>query len=76
MVTFVLRGKTYEVKTLDVVEKLKDVKPEAVKEHYVIINDQKYPIKQVIALVLDVPRISFTSMDAYNILRRLGFDVH
>jgi len=73
---FTLRGKKYDLKTSDVVDRMKGIPPEPIKEHYVVIDDNKYPIKQVISSVLDIPRISFTSIDAYNILRKLGFDVN
>jgi len=62
---FKIRGEVYEINTGDVVKSMKNVEPEPIKN----------PVKQVITQTIGIPKISFTSMDAYNILRRLGFKI-
>jgi hypothetical protein len=72
---FTLKGKSFNLEKEEVVKAMKNIEPERISKYYVEIHDKKYPIKQVIAQTLKVPIISFTSMDAYNILNRLGFEI-
>jgi len=73
---FKLKGKSFNLEKEEVVKAMKNVEPERISKYYVEIHGRKYPIKQVIAQMLKVLRISFTSMDAYNILNRLGFEIY
>jgi len=73
---FTIGGKAYRVNMDEVITALRNVEPEPVRRYYVVINGRSYPIKQVISVALNIPRIAFTSMDAYRILRRLGFEIH
>ena len=78
MVMFTIGGKVYYVTREDVINAVKNVKPESLtgkRKYYVEINGKQYPIKQVLSLVTGLPRIAFTSMDAYRILTKLGFEV-
>ena len=75
---FTHRGRRYKVARDEVVEAMMGEEPEeATQKHryYVKIVDNKYPIKQVITKSLGLPKASFTSMDAYRILERLGFEI-
>jgi len=54
---------------------MKNIDPEPVVTHYIKIGSKEYPIKQVISETINIPKISFTSMYAYNILEKLGFKV-
>jgi aspartate carbamoyltransferase regulatory subunit len=60
----------------DDVRKVKGIEPERIGKYYVRVDGKEYLIKQVVALALNVPKISFTSMDAYRILEKLGFKVY
>lgn len=71
----IIRGKEYELTSSEVIEKLKGVEPELIRQHYVTINGKDYPVKQVISVVTGLPRMAFTSMYAYTILPKLGFEV-
>jgi len=72
---FKIRGEVYEIDASDVINSMRDVEPEPIKKHFVKIDDKEFPVKQVITQTIGIPKISFTSMDAYNILRRLGFKI-
>jgi hypothetical protein len=76
MPRFVIRGKEYNLSMEDVINSMKGVEPEPIRRHYVKIDGKEYPIKQVVAGTLRIARISFTSMDAYRILTKLGFSVY
>lgn len=78
MVKFTVRGKIYDITREDIIKAVEAVDPEPLigkRKYYVEINDKQYPIKQVVGLVLNLPRIAFTAMDAYRILIKLGFEV-
>jgi len=49
--------------------------PEPISSHYVVIGRRRYPPKQVIALATGLDRADFTSHQARRILMRLGFAV-
>jgi len=66
------------VESNEVLEAMIGEEPEgATQKHryYVKIGNNEYPIKQVITKALRLPKASFTSMDAYRILERLGFKI-
>jgi len=72
---FILKGKAYELRKEEVEEKMQRVTPEVIRKHYVVIIEMKFPPKQVLGEILDLGRVEFTSMDAVNILKRLGFEM-
>lgn len=54
---------------------LRQVLPEPIASHYVVIGPRRYPPKQVIALTTGLDRADFTTHQARRILMRLGFAV-
>ena len=72
---FVIRGREYEITKEEILERMRGVEPKEIRKYYVEVNGREYPIKQVISETLNVEPIAFTSMDAFGILSRLGFDV-
>lgn len=70
---FILRRKAYNLTKQEVEKKMQKVMPEEIRKHYIIVNNKKYPPKQILAEVLGLSRIEFTTMDASNILQRLDF---
>lgn len=72
---FNLRGKSFNLEKDEVIKVMKGIEPEQIDKYYVEIHGREYPIKQVVGQAFRIPRISFTSMDAYNILHRLGFEI-
>jgi hypothetical protein len=60
----------------DLVERMmRQVLPEPLTSHYVVIGRHRYPPKQVIALVTGLDRADFTSHQARRVLMGLGFPV-
>lgn len=60
----------------DRVERLmRQVLPEPLTSHYVVIGRHRYPPKQVIGLVTGLDRADFTSHQARRVLMGLGFSV-
>ena len=71
----ILKGKAYDISREEVEKKMKGRQPEPIRKYFMIVNGVKYPPKQIIAEVLDLGRVEFTTLDAVNILRRLGFEI-
>lgn len=65
---FVLEGDEIE-------GRLRDVMPEPIGEHYVVIGGRRFPPKQVVGLVTGLDRADFNTHQARRILSRLGFTV-
>lgn len=60
----------------DRIERLmRQVLPEPLTSHYVVIGRHRYPPKQAIALVTGLDRADFTSHQARRVLMGLGFPV-
>lgn len=57
----------------DVEALARDLLPDPVREHYVVISGRRFPPKQVIARATGLDRADFTTHQARRILRRLGF---
>lgn len=74
-ISFTLRGRDYTLSVGDVIASMKGVQPENIVKYYMEIGGEDYPPKQVLSKALGVPKISFTTKDAYDILTRLGFSV-
>ena len=78
MVKFTVGGRTFRLSAEEVVRAVEGVEPEPARgnaKYFVVINGREYPLKQVFALATGLPRIAFTSMDAYRVLSRLGFEI-
>jgi hypothetical protein len=54
---------------------MRDVPPESLQTHYVVVGRRRYPPKQVIAAVTGLDRSTFISTQARSVLERLGFTV-
>jgi hypothetical protein len=53
----------------------KELTPEPIRTHYVVIDGRRFPPKQVLAEVTGIDRSDFISTQARSILARLGFSV-
>ncbi|MGH3031093.1 MAG: hypothetical protein ACRDNE_10075 [Gaiellaceae bacterium] len=73
MPSFQVAGHTIELEHEEVEERLRDVLPEPLTEHYVVIRARRYPPKQVLSEVTGLDRADFTTHQARRILKRLGF---
>ncbi|GGM90634.1 hypothetical protein ACFFX1_37310 [Dactylosporangium sucinum] len=72
---FVLNGVSMDLDAPTVVARLRDVQPEAVREHGVRVGGVVYPVKQAFERAVRLPRTEFTSHIAQRHLRNLGFEV-
>lgn len=54
---------------------MRDVFPEPVLSHFVVIDGRRYPPKQVISQIAGLDRADFTTHHARRVLMRLGFPV-
>jgi 5-methylcytosine-specific restriction enzyme B len=75
MIRFILKRNAYEFTKEQVERELIGVEPEGIRQYYVEINGKKFPLKQVIGHMLKLGKVEFTTMDAANIVRRLGFKI-
>jgi len=72
-----IRGKIYSIGREEVEEKLRAVEPEEERRarYFVEIGGKKFPIKQVLNQTLNLPKLAFTSQDAFIVLEKLGFKI-
>ena len=70
----VVGGRELDLTANDVLDKMRNVEPEPIREHLVEIGDTEFPPKQVLATVTGWDRQSFTTMEANRVLTRLGFN--
>jgi hypothetical protein len=54
---------------------LRNVMPEPLGDHFVVVDGRRFPPKQVISLVTGLDRADFNTHQARRILSRLGFTV-
>ena len=75
---FVLNGNIYNITKEEVENCMRGVEPERGYRHFVEVNEQPYPVKQVLLEALKSQDqttniLDFTSQQARSILGRLGF---
>jgi hypothetical protein len=75
MPTMTVSGHQYNLDSQSVEAALREVLPEPIHEHFVVINGRRWPPKQVLALVTGLDRADFTTHQARRALTRLGFPV-
>ena len=69
------RGKTFTLSLAGVEASLLDVEPERVTKYGVEIHGQEYPVLQVIAAASGIPKIEWSTVNAYRILQKMGFEI-
>ena len=72
---FTLNGQSFDVEPKDILKKTKNVEPENGRRFFIIANELRYPIKQALSIVTNMPGAAFPTSTAYNILSRLGFTI-
>jgi hypothetical protein len=68
-----IAGKPFELRRSDVLKALRDVEPEPISSHFVVVGSHRFPPKQVIGEITGLDRADFTSHQARRTLLRLGF---
>ena len=75
---FVIGKEKVELTREKVEEVLGKLDPEPFRgkaKYYIEHKGRRYPIKQVLSAATGLPKVSFTTMHAYKVLRELGFEV-
>lgn len=70
---FRIGGETISLSRQDVEERLRNVRPEDVRDLSVSVNGLRYPVKQALVCASGLLRGNFTSHEAMRVFRRLGF---
>jgi antitoxin HicB len=77
---FGISGRSYEISRENILNSTRGVSPKEFdgrNKYYVELHGLKYPIKQPIHLVTELPYTGpFGAQDAHRILKKLGFTVH
>jgi len=73
MVRAVVGGREFDLTKDEVVRSMRNVEPEPVREHFVVIGERPFPPKQALAQVTGWDRQTFTTMEAIRVLTRIGF---
>lgn len=66
-------GREFSLTRDDVEDRLQGVAPERIQKHFVEVNGELFPPKQVLGEVTGWERTSFTTAEAQRVLSRLGF---
>ena len=75
---FTLRGAALSITPADILTATRDVRPTPIDgrhKYFVELHGRRFPIKQVLRLVICRPGFGFGAQDAHRILSRLGFNV-
>lgn len=70
---FRIARRPFTLRSEDVEHAMRDVLPEPVKDHFVVVGDGRFPPKQVLGRVTGLDRAEFTTHHARRVLTRLGF---
>jgi len=73
MARMTVGGRTLDITKDDILEAMRRVEPEPIREHLVEIGKTVYPPKQVLATVTGWERTTFTTMEAQRVLTKVGF---
>ena len=68
-----IAGQSFVLRNSDVICALRDVDPEPITSHFVVVDARRFPPKQVVSEVTGLDRADFTTHQARRTLIRLGF---
>lgn len=70
-------GREFDIEKEDVMRQAADLEPAYItrKGFYVRIDDNTFVAKNLVSAVTNLPEEELTTLDAYYILAKLGFDV-
>lgn len=74
-ISVTIAGAAFTLDRATVEERMRDVLPDPVKDHFAVVGGRRFPPKQVVSRVTGLDRADFTTHQARRILRRLGFAV-
>ena len=73
MVRAVVGGREFDLTKDEVIRRMRNVEPEPIREHFVVIGEKPFAPKQALAQVTGWDRQTFTTMEAIRVLTRIGF---
>jgi hypothetical protein len=68
-----IAGQLFSLRRADVRRALRKLEPEPIASHFVVVDDRRFPPKQVISAVTGLDRADFTTHQARRTLIGLGF---
>jgi hypothetical protein len=68
-----IAGKLFDLRRSDVLKALRNIDPEPISSHFVVVGSRRFPPKQVIGEITGLDRADFTTHQARRTLLRLGF---
>ena len=68
-----IAGQVFTLHRPDVKRALRDLEPEPITSHFIVVEDRRFPPKQIISAVTGLDRADFTTHQARRTLMRLGF---
>jgi len=71
---FTVGGTPLDLTEDDVVRAVKEIEPEQIREHYVVVKRRHYPVTPVFGATTGMDRLDFTTLSARRVLMRLGFE--
>jgi hypothetical protein len=72
---FTVGGRTISISAQLVKEVLEDILASPVNKHFVVVNGRRFPVKQALSIVANIPSSSFISTEAVRVFKNLGFEV-
>ena len=67
-----IAGQPFVLRSSEVVRALRDVDPEPITSHFVVIDSRRFPPKQVVSVITGLDRADFTTHQARRTLIRFG----
>lgn len=68
-----IAGRAFALRASQVEKSMRNVLPEPLNEHFVVVDRRRYPPKQVLSAVTGLDRAEFTTHHARRVLTGLGF---
>lgn len=74
-ISFTLAGRAFDLSDDDVRIRIARHRPEAIDQYWVEIDGERWPVKQVMAIMTGLDRTRFQSQNSRRLLAKLGFPV-
>lgn len=71
-----VNGVDYDIDSEKILRLAARLEPKGIDKYWVKLQGRRFPPKQIVSELLDIPLVDFTSMDAGRVLGAVGIDVH
>ena len=71
-----LNGVNYEIDSDKITRLASRLEPKGIDKYWVRIQGRRFPPKQIVSELLNIPLVDFTTMDAGRVLGAVGIEVH